>query len=89
MKKRKIYYRKMKDKTFIIEGKQKGKTVYILSLPKSPEKLIRFLAVNLGFPKNMENNEKRSLFFTKEKYDKIVRKILSLDYKIPKGEDET
>lgn len=71
-----IYYRR-KDKNIIIEGKEKGKTIYLLALPKDPEKLIRFLGINLGdakFPK-------KSSFLTKGKYMKIMEKLNRLDFR--------
>jgi len=80
---RRIYYRK-KNKSIIIEGKQKGKTIYLLSLPKDPEQLIRFLGENLTPLKFT----KKASFLTKDKYTQIMEKITRLDYKSRKDEDE-
>lgn len=41
MKERKIYYSR-KNKKIIIEGKRKGKTIYLYTLP-SPDKLLKSL----------------------------------------------
>ena len=75
-KQRRIYYRR-KNKSIIIEGKQKGKTIYLFTLPKDPEQLIHFLGVNLVTPKDT----KKSSFLTKEKLSKIKEKVSRLDYK--------
>lgn len=83
MIKRRIYYRK-KNKSIIIEGKAKGKTIYLLALPKDPEQLIRFLSMNLVTPKNT----KKASFLTKEKYTQIMEKIMRLDYKANRDENE-
>lgn len=66
MKPRAIYYRK-KGKGIAIEGKSKGRSILIWSLPLSPEKFFVEL-------------EKAS-FFKKEKLSKIKEKIGRLDFK--------
>ena len=75
---RKIYYRKHEG-NIVVEGKIKNKTTYLFSLPKDPEKLLLFLGMNLGVTKYTEDDENKSSFFTREKYEKIVNKLLQLD----------
>ena len=73
MNPRRIYYRK-KGKTVIIEGKSKGKTVYIYTLPKDIVNFLRFLA--------------KASFFTKDKANGIFKNIQRLDYKVGREPDE-
>ncbi len=62
---RKITYRKKKGK-IIIEGKAKGETVYIYTLPP-PEQLINQLLL-------------KKSFITEEKIEFIMQKIQRLDH---------
>lgn len=66
MKQLKIYYRK-KGKSIIIEGKNKGKSVYLWTLPKDAELFLKNLI--------------SASFFTKEKADKLMTLLHCLDYK--------
>lgn len=90
MKQRRIYYRK-KNKSIIIEGREKGKSIYIMTLP-DPLKLIDALR-----PENMTQKDltkaplskhKRASLLTKEKYQKIMQNVARLDYKSKQGEKQ-
>lgn len=77
--KRRMYYRWKRDKvnkkkSIVIEGKAKGKTVYLMTLPTNPEKLIRFL--------------QKASFFPQDKAKEISKNILRLDYKTRKSDDD-
>lgn len=71
MNPRRCYYRK-KNKNIIIEGKRKGKTIYLWTLPKSAEKLLKELI--------------KASFFPKGKANKILQNLMRLDYKTRKNE---
>jgi len=71
MNPRKVYLRK-KEGGYIFEGKRKGKTVYIWTIPKDYELFLRELA--------------KSSFFSKDKSFKILEILSRLDYK-PEKED--
>ena len=75
MNKRKIYWRR-KNKKVIAEGVQKGKTIYLFTLP-NPDEFIRRI-----FPltKAPLHSRKSSSFFTQEKVSKIMEKITRLDF---------
>lgn len=72
MNPRRIYYRK-KEKRIIIEGKRKGKTIYLWTLPKSAEQFLREII--------------KASFFPKDKANKLMTLLLSLDYKTRKDEN--
>ena len=83
MKKRQIYYSR-KSGGIVIEGRRGKKTIFLFSLPEPMKLLTRLDPVYLGNPKFT----KQSLFFTKEKYAKIMEKIQSLNI-IDKKEGKT
>lgn len=84
MKKRKIYYRK-KGKSIIIEGKKKGKSIFILTLP-NPEKLLDALFRRIDpYTISPLSKQKEASFLTIEKATKIREKVKRLDYKQEKG----
>lgn len=64
--KRKIYLRK-KGKAFVFEGKMKGKTIYIWTIPTNYEQFLRNLI--------------KSSFFPKGKGNKLLAIFPCLDYK--------
>lgn len=64
MKEKQIYYRR-KEKSILIEGKTKGQSVGIWTLPNDPIKLLEFLL--------------KASYFPIEKAEKITSKINSLD----------
>ena len=66
MKTKRIYYRK-KGKSIIIEGKNKGKSIYLWTLPKDAEFFLKKII--------------SASFFTKEKAQKLMTLLDCLDYK--------
>lgn len=66
MKPRRIYYRK-KGKSIVIEGKRKGKSIFIWTLPKDPHLLLKFIY--------------GTSYLSLQKIEKIEEKIRRLDYK--------
>lgn len=80
MKQRKIYYSR-KNKRIVIEGKRNNKTIYLFTLPP-PLKLLTRLNPST---KGSLSGTKTSLFFTKEKYTKLMEKVSRLDYKDDPG----
>ena len=66
MKTRKIFYRR-KGKSIVIEGIKNKKKLLITTLPRDPIKLL-------------EGLEKGS-YFTREKQEKIAKKLMGLDFK--------
>ncbi len=80
MKKRAIYYRR-KNKKMIVEGIEKGKTIYLFTLPEPDDLIIRINA----FTNSALTSQKTSSFFTKEKMAKIMEKLNRLDHKKKRG----
>lgn len=66
MKNKRIYYR-WKEGSIVIEGKSKGKTLHLKTLPKDPIKLFDVMH--------------KASFITEEEYIEILTKIESLDSK--------
>lgn len=88
MKPRRIYYRR-KNKGIVIEGKSKGKSILIWTLPKNPEKLLAFLGRQINDEKSCTNlsldEGKKAFFLNKEKWLKIKEKVRRLDYRSNKS----
>lgn len=79
MIKRKLYYSR-KNRKIVIEGVQtkygKKHTIYIWTLPDPLTLLTRLDPLYEGYP----SYKKKSWFFTKEKYKKLMEKINRVDY---------
>lgn len=82
MKPRRIYWRR-KNKKILAEGIQKGKTIYLFTLPDPEEFMRRLKAMNYVTPSCI----KIPSIMSEEKIEKIMQKIIRLDIKQNKNKN--